>query len=181
MQRPTMVENNANALAPNSACPSFWLRNPFTEWNEKGSYLVAQIDDSTFPAVTLPDMGSITDIHCDPQGRRCRANVFFSNSASLPLPTLPPASPTPTPTPTPFAKAREYYDRVYVPQVTITSPEDVTISSPEDVEVVPPMLYNAPTPESTYDPNCMPRSRRIPGLLSCPYGTDAVACAEHAA
>ncbi len=29
--------------------------------------------------------------------------------------------------------------------------------------------------------NCMAGSPRLPGLLPCPYGTDAIACAYHAA
>ena len=29
--------------------------------------------------------------------------------------------------------------------------------------------------------NCMGGAPRLPGLLPCPYGTDAIACASHAA
>ena len=29
--------------------------------------------------------------------------------------------------------------------------------------------------------NCMGPAPRLPGLLPCPYGTDAIACAHHAA
>ena len=50
-----------------------------------------------------------------------------------------------------------------------------------------PAYYNPlPTPiDQAYyisrQTNCMGGAPRLPGLLPCPYGTDAIACAYHAA
>ena len=60
-----------------------------------------------------------------------------------------------------------------------------TLVSPYHYES-PLVEYYTPTPiDQAYyisrQTNCMGGAPRLPGLLPCPYGTDAIACAYHAA
>ena len=193
---------------PTPDCPSFWQRNPFNEWPRTGSYILAQLDQHSYPSVTLPDMAIVRDVHCDADGVHCRGNVFFNNTlGNIPFPTegpgttptpVPTMSPVPTPVPTvpagsvkphrPPRRPRENYLQMF-PSMAIDTdnPDDrLSVPNPNDAPGGNYVLGPGITVETGHgfrspDPNCMPPAPVLPGLLPCPYGTDATACANHVA
>ncbi len=81
-------------------------------------------------------------------------------------------------------KLESIYDYEYSPNKRSQIKGGFLLSlSPEFLGVVSPEYY---TPidrdyQISRKTNCMGGSPRLPGLLPCPYGTDAIACASYSA
>ena len=88
--------------------------------------------------------------------------------------------------PSPENKYEYYQVGISLPVIPVAARKPINLQEKYAFEGVQPEYYTLITPiDRAYQisraTNCMGSAPRLPGLLPCPYGTDAIACAYHAA